>query len=626
MGQHVEMEKQDLTATESRIICVVVFKKTPPMVKFSECVSLWERKRERGQCRILRPAHLGQRKSPSPCPFELQELMEQIKIMVSNKKLDWDRKMQALEIDLNLRDQEIANAHNCLDKKNQEVGLLQQKLNHLEKHNYDMSQKYQGELHTLKSQFSKLTNSYEKLKLHQDKQDSALREKSLTEETPFGLGNLNRKLEEFKTKSEEWDKQETLYQHYLFSLDAQQKLLSEKCNLFQKQAQRYQTHLTGKKKCLEGASLSNLERFPDEPGASNATAEEDESVIDKLRSTVSEMALSRSKLHDESQKLHQELKIYQTQCKTMKTGLSEVKNDLESEDDVLRGVETERLKLHRESLKAGGYHNIHENQRLESSYTHPVKELEKKRNNLLFLAQDHVSQEKELNKMRNHLYHEEQSRSSEQKRMRAKISDLTEELHQKEITIATIMKQATLMERQFKMELEIKEKMLAKQENMNTCNMEQALYITTINKLENENRMLRKSLAKLQEDRQSEWTEPETHEDTVKHTNPNQIKMITNEDRPNPEDEPSRGRDSPSPHKMFPLQHSRLLPVKDVPNRESPSFRENEIFSQPKEYLRIKYAVCFPLESCKNPFPQERRKVSLSHRSNLRVKGFSATQ
>ncbi|XP_039770888.1 deuterosome assembly protein 1 isoform X6 [Ornithorhynchus anatinus] len=514
MGQHVEMEKQDLTATESRIICVVVFKKTPPMVKFSECVSLWERKRERGQCRILRPAHLGQRKSPSPCPFELQELMEQIKIMVSNKKLDWDRKMQALEIDLNLRDQEIANAHNCLDKKNQEVGLLQQKLNHLEKHNYDMSQKYQGELHTLKSQFSKLTNSYEKLKLHQDKQDSALREKSLTEETPFGLGNLNRKLEEFKTKSEEWDKQETLYQHYLFSLDAQQKLLSEKCNLFQKQAQRYQTHLTGKKKCLEGASLSNLERFPDEPGASNATAEEDESVIDKLRSTVSEMALSRSKLHDESQKLHQELKIYQTQCKTMKTGLSEVKNDLESEDDVLRGVETERLKLHRESLKAGGYHNIHENQRLESSYTHPVKELEKKRNNLLFLAQDHVSQEKELNK------------------------------------------------------------------NMNTCNMEQALYITTINKLENENRMLRKSLAKLQEDRQSEWTEPETHEDTVKHTNPNQIKMITNEDRPNPEDEPSRGRDSPSPHKMFPLQHSRLLPVKDVPNRESPSFRENEIFSQ----------------------------------------------
>ncbi|XP_038618031.1 deuterosome assembly protein 1 isoform X2 [Tachyglossus aculeatus] len=518
--------------------------------------------------------------STSPCPIELQELMEQIKIMVSNKKLDWERKMQALEMDLNLRDQEIANAHNCLDKKNQEVGLLQQKLNHLEKCNNDMSQKYQGELHTLKSQFSKLTASYEKLKLQQDKQDSAVREKSLAEETPFGLGNLNRKLEEFKTKSEEWDKQETLYQHYLFSLDAQQKLLSEKCNLFQKQAQRYQTHLAGKKKCLEGASLSNLECFPGEPGASIATVEQDESVIDKLRSTVSEMALSRSKLHDESQKLHQELKIYQTQCKAKKTGLSELKNELESQDDVLRGVETERLQLHRELLKAGGYHNIHENQRLESSYSHRVKELEKKRYSLPFLAQDDVNQEKELNKTRNHLYCEEQSHSSEQKRMRAEISDLTEELHQKEITIATIMKQATLMERQFKMELEIKEKMLAKQENMNTSNTEQALYITTINKLEYENRMLRRSLAKLQEDRRSEWIDPETQEDTVKRTNQNQIKIIANEDRPNPEDEPSRGRDSPSPHKMFPFQHSRLLPVKAGPGRESPSFRENEIFSK----------------------------------------------
>ena len=46
--------------------------------------------------------------------------------------------------------------------------------------------------------------------------------------------------------------------------------------------------------------------------------------------------------------------------------------------------------------------------------------------------------------------------------MRNEISDLTEELHQKEITIATIMRRAALLERQLKMELEIKEKMLAK--------------------------------------------------------------------------------------------------------------------------------------------------------------------
>lgn len=66
--------------------------------------------------------------------------------------------------------------------------------------------------------------------------------------------------------------------------------------------------------------------------------------------------------------------------------------------------------------------------------------------------------------IRSQLYQEEEHHSSEQERMRNEISDLTEELHQKEITIATIMKKAAFLERQLKMELEIKEKMLAKQQ------------------------------------------------------------------------------------------------------------------------------------------------------------------
>lgn len=57
----------------------------------------------------------------SPCEAELQELMEQIDIMVSNKKMDWERKMRALETRLDLRDQELANAQTCLDQKGQEV-------------------------------------------------------------------------------------------------------------------------------------------------------------------------------------------------------------------------------------------------------------------------------------------------------------------------------------------------------------------------------------------------------------------------------------------------------------------------------------------------------------------------
>lgn len=69
-----------------------------------------------------------------------------------------------------------------------------------------------------------------------------------------------------------------------------------------------------------------------------------------------------------------------------------------------------------------------------------------------------------LLQVRSQLYQEDEPHGSEQERMRSEISDLTEELHQKEITIATIMKKAALLERQLKMELEIREKMLARQQ------------------------------------------------------------------------------------------------------------------------------------------------------------------
>lgn len=120
-------------------------------------------------------------------------------------------------------------------------------------------------------------------------------------------------LKEFRAKSREWDKQEILYQTHLVSLDAQQKLLSEKCNQFQKQAQSYQTQLNGKKQGIEDSG-SEIPQLICGPDPSCETSERDEFIIEKLKSAVSEIALSRNKLQDENQKLLQELKIYQRQC------------------------------------------------------------------------------------------------------------------------------------------------------------------------------------------------------------------------------------------------------------------------------------------------------------------------
>uniref|UniRef100_A0A2K6M3S6 Deuterosome assembly protein 1 n=1 Tax=Rhinopithecus bieti TaxID=61621 RepID=A0A2K6M3S6_RHIBE len=505
----------------------------------------------------------------SPCEAELQELMEQIDIMVSNKKMDWERKMRALETRLDLRDQELANAQTCLDQKGQEVGLLRQKLDSLEKCNLAMTQNYEGQLQSLKAQFSKLTNSFEKLRLHQMKQNKVPRKElpHLKEELPFELSNLNQKLEEFRAKSREWDKQEILYQTHLISLDAQQKLLSEKCNQFQKQAQSYQTQLNGKKQCLEDSS-SEIPHLICDPDPNSEIGERDEFIIEKLKSAVSEIALSRNKLQNENQKLLQELKMYQRQCQAMEAGLSE----LQSRDDLLRIIEMERLQLHRELLKIGECQNAQGNKkRLESSHLPSIKEPERKRKELfsviLYLLQ-----------IRSQLQQEEEYHNSEQERMRNEISDLTEELHQKEITIATVTKKAALLEKQLKMELEIKEKMLAKEQisdmkykavrtenthlkgmmgdldpgrymSMDFTNREHSRH-TSINKLEYENERLRNDLAKLRVNGKSTRTNQNTYEETGRYAYQSQIKVEKNEERLSHDCEPNRST-SPLPPLTF---------------------------------------------------------------------------
>uniref|UniRef100_A0A8D2KYK8 Deuterosome assembly protein 1 n=1 Tax=Varanus komodoensis TaxID=61221 RepID=A0A8D2KYK8_VARKO len=94
-----------------------------------------------------------------PCNAELQELMHQIDIMVNNKKLEWQKKMQALEVRMSIRDQELANAQSKLDQKGQEVGLLRQKLDSLQKTKFEMAQNYDSQLQALKTQVRKKSNS-----------------------------------------------------------------------------------------------------------------------------------------------------------------------------------------------------------------------------------------------------------------------------------------------------------------------------------------------------------------------------------------------------------------------------------------------------------------------------------
>ncbi|XP_068525283.1 deuterosome assembly protein 1 [Anas acuta] len=416
----------------------------------------------------------------SPCDTQLQELLHQIDITVNSKKVEWERKMKALEAKMDIQDQELARAQSKLDQKGQEVGLLQQKLENLQKNKYEMAQSYETQLQALKSQFSKLTHSYEKLRLHQlkqkDLQSRGKCEESL--ETPFELSNLNKKLE--------------------------------------KQTKSYQFQISNKKQNQEEVITYG-----------HPASEKDELITEKLKAAVNEIAIHRNRLQEENLKLQEDLKMFQKQCQNMEASFSEMKKELQSRDALWRRIHLECQQLHTELLK------IREMQEIQikhqSSSVQLTEQPENKNSDLLLLAQSQESQQEVLNKIRNHLYREEQSHCSEQERTRTEISDLTEELHQKEITIATIMEKASLLERQLKMELQIKDKLLAKQQvldfnykvvksenthlkelienqeckscmSIDLSNKEHGNFTASIHKLEHENVRLQNSLVKLQND------------------------------------------------------------------------------------------------------------------------------
>ncbi|NWU83064.1 DEUP1 protein, partial [Onychorhynchus coronatus] len=149
----------------------------------------------------------------------------------------------------------------------------------------------------------------------------------------------------------------------------------------------------------------------------------------------------------------------------MEADFSEMRYELQSRDGLWRRMQLECQQLHTELLKIKEYKDMQEIQtKHQSSRVQLTEPLENKNTESLLFSESQEHQQEELNKIRNHIYREEQSHCSEQERMKTEISDLTEELHQKEITIATIMEKATLLERHLKMELETKDKLLAKQQ------------------------------------------------------------------------------------------------------------------------------------------------------------------
>ncbi|XP_035190415.1 centrosomal protein of 63 kDa isoform X3 [Oxyura jamaicensis] len=276
------------------------------------------------------------------CEAELQELMKQIDIMVAHKRSEWEGQTQALESCLSVREQELSLARAALEEKYKEVGMLRQQLEDIETAKQDLVREYEQQLKKFQEELARLRRSYEKL---QKKQMREAREESNKRQgdDQFEMRRLTRKLEEFRQKSLDWEKQRLRYQQQVASLEAQRKALAEQSELIQ------QTQLANRKQILESvelASRSEIQHLTSKLERANDAVRANELEVERLNMRVDDLTENNRMILEDQQRVQEELRQSKKMLEVLQDEKMELRATLQSQEDFI-----DSSKLHQEQLQ-----------------------------------------------------------------------------------------------------------------------------------------------------------------------------------------------------------------------------------------------------------------------------------
>ncbi|XP_041119789.1 centrosomal protein of 63 kDa isoform X3 [Polyodon spathula] len=396
------------------------------------------------------------RSSLTSCQAELQELMKQIDIMVAHKRSEWEAQSQAVQARLQAREEELHTARDLLEHRHKEVGMLRHQVEEMQEMKQELVSKYEEQLQGMKEELARLKRSYEKLQRRQLKEE---REGARSrEEDQSEVSRLNRKLEEFRVKSLDWEQQRAQYQEQAAQLEAQRKTLAEQYKLIQ-MLKEDKTELT-------------QDWLVHGPGAQQEQQQQ---------GLCSELARLREALQDKEQL------IRSLQCSVSEQGGAQLERAL---------VQIQTSRCSRRSLQAEVGRLQDSLEKTQSRCVELSTELSRRQQELRQGEEERNHCQGELKKQWEALQQAEQTHRLEVEGMKREITQLTTELHQRDITIATLSSSASHLERQLRSEVEQGERRAAelKHRESSLAELRQS-YVSSFSELQEENQHLRRELA-----------------------------------------------------------------------------------------------------------------------------------
>ncbi|XP_054241753.1 centrosomal protein of 63 kDa [Indicator indicator] len=418
--------------------------------------------------------------------------MKQIDLMVAHKRAEWESQTQALEACISAREQELASARAALQEAQKEAASLHQQLQDTERGKQDLAREYQQQLRKLQEELSRLRRSYEKLQKKHLREARGEGNKSQGEEQ-LEMSRLSRKLEEFRLKALDWEKQRLLYQQQLASLEAQRKALAEQSELIQ-------TQLASGKQALESvelASCSEIQHLTSKLERANDAICANQLEVERLNMRVDDLTENNQMILEDQQRVQEELRQSKKMLEVLEEEKMELRATLQSQEDFI-----DSSKLHQEQLQkelARVTENLHTKELLISLLSSTARcaelseELDGSTQELQSLQEHHAQAKAEVKKLKEQLSRAEQIHRSELEGMRREICRLTQELHRREVSIAAASG-STPAPQQLRAERAERRAVQHRGRDV-TCRALSGDCAAELNRLKSENQQLQKELA-----------------------------------------------------------------------------------------------------------------------------------